>query len=172
MCRAAVHLSLLALYGLGGWLVSNQLMPIRTLLSAIGFTFSLVFATQGVVQTFTDARRAIVSLHRWGCTTPPSLQECACTKIWNRFSSISTKTLACTCGIVIESNCVMRSKHGCSQWPAMLCAVSLKTKHSLNASRLRLLRLPLQEPSMSLTITCRARKMGLVMMHSNEGPHG
>lgn len=63
-CRFAVHLSLLALYGLGGWLVSNQLMPIRTLLSAIGFTFSLVFATQGVVQTFSDARRALVSLRR------------------------------------------------------------------------------------------------------------
>ncbi|KAK9862820.1 hypothetical protein WJX84_000045 [Apatococcus fuscideae] len=62
--RFAVHLSLLALYGLGGWLVSNQLMPIRTLLSAIGFTFSLVFATQGVVQTFSDARRALVSLRR------------------------------------------------------------------------------------------------------------
>ncbi len=70
MCRFAVHLSLLALYGLGGWLVSNQLMPIRTLLSAIGFTFSLVFATQGVVQTFTDARRALVSLRRSASRTP------------------------------------------------------------------------------------------------------
>ena len=39
-------------------------MPLRVLLSAVGFTFSLVFATQGCVQTFSDARRAVVSLRR------------------------------------------------------------------------------------------------------------
>ena len=43
-------------------------MPLRVLLSAVGFTFSLVFATQGCVQTFSDARRAIVSLRRCWCT--------------------------------------------------------------------------------------------------------
>lgn len=64
-CRAAIHASLIALYGLGGWLVSQGLMPLRVLLSAIGFTFSLVFATQGCVQTFSDAQRALVSLARW-----------------------------------------------------------------------------------------------------------
>ena len=63
-CRAAVHLSLLALYGVGGFLVSRNLIPIRVLLSAIGFTFSLVFATQGVVQTFSDARRVSAGLSR------------------------------------------------------------------------------------------------------------
>ena len=42
-------------------------MPLRVLLSAVGFTFSLVFATQGCVQTFSDARRAIVSLRRCWC---------------------------------------------------------------------------------------------------------
>lgn len=63
-CRGAIHLSLLALYGLGGYLVSRGLMPLRVLLSAVGFTFSLVFATQGCVQTFSDARRAVVSLRR------------------------------------------------------------------------------------------------------------
>ncbi|CAK0787986.1 hypothetical protein CVIRNUC_011208 [Coccomyxa viridis] len=62
--RGAIHASLLALYGLGGYLVSRGLMPLRVLLSAVGFTFSLVFATQGCVQTFSDARRAIVSLRR------------------------------------------------------------------------------------------------------------
>ncbi|BDA40377.1 mitochondrial potassium channel ATP-binding subunit [Coccomyxa sp. Obi] len=62
--RAAIHASLIALYGLGGWLVSQGLMPLRVLLSAIGFTFSLVFATQGCVQTFSDAQRALVSLAR------------------------------------------------------------------------------------------------------------
>jgi len=59
-----VHASLLALYGLGGWLVAAGLMPIRVLLSAIGFTFSLVFATQGCVQTFSEARRVLVCVRR------------------------------------------------------------------------------------------------------------
>ncbi|KAK9839647.1 hypothetical protein WJX81_003007 [Elliptochloris bilobata] len=62
--RGAVHASLLALYGLGGWLVAKGLMPIRVLLSAIGFTFSLVFATQGCVQTFSEARRVLVCVRR------------------------------------------------------------------------------------------------------------
>ena len=59
-----MHASLLALYGLGGWLVAQGLMPIRVLLSAIGFTFSLVFATQGCVQTFSEARRVLVCVRR------------------------------------------------------------------------------------------------------------
>ena len=60
-----MHLSLLALYALGGFLVNQGLMPIRILLSAIGFTFSLVFATQGLVQTLSDVRRVSGSLDRW-----------------------------------------------------------------------------------------------------------
>ncbi|KAK9792243.1 hypothetical protein WJX73_005289 [Symbiochloris irregularis] len=62
--RGAIHVSLLALYGYGGWLVSRGLMPLRVLLSAIGFTFSLVFASQGVVQSFTDTRRVGAGLRR------------------------------------------------------------------------------------------------------------
>jgi hypothetical protein len=68
--RAAIHASLLALYGLGGYLVSRELMPIRVLLSAIGFTFSLVFATQGCVQTFSDSQRALLSLSRYWPDAP------------------------------------------------------------------------------------------------------
>ena len=63
--RTAVHCSLFALYGLGGWLVQRKLLPIRVLLSAIGFTFSLVFATQGVVQTLADTRKVTSSVQRW-----------------------------------------------------------------------------------------------------------
>lgn len=44
--RSSTHLSLLALYALGGHLVNNQLLPVGVLVTAIGFTFSLVFATQ------------------------------------------------------------------------------------------------------------------------------
>lgn len=62
--RGAIHLSLLALYGLGGQLVSSGLIPLRVLLSAIGFTFSLTFATQGLLQSWTDARRAGSALKR------------------------------------------------------------------------------------------------------------
>lgn len=62
--RGAVHLSLLFLYGLGGYLVNTGLMPIRTLLSAVGFTFSLIFATQGLLQTWTDARQTMAAVSR------------------------------------------------------------------------------------------------------------
>lgn len=67
--RTAVHCSLFALYGLGGWLVQRKLLPIRVLLSAIGFTFSLVFATQGVVQTLADTRKVTSSMQRWSLTS-------------------------------------------------------------------------------------------------------
>ena len=44
--RGAIHLSLVILYSLGGWLVLNNHMPLRVMLTGIGFTFSLMFATQ------------------------------------------------------------------------------------------------------------------------------
>jgi ATP-binding cassette subfamily B (MDR/TAP) protein 10 len=62
--RGAIHASLLALYAFGGYLVNQQLIPLRILLSAIGFTFSLIFATQGLLQSWTDARQAKAALHR------------------------------------------------------------------------------------------------------------
>ena len=67
--RSAVHLSLLALYGLGGWLVSRGLMPFRVLASAIGFTFSLIFATQGILASLTEYQRMVSSVRRWA---PPA----------------------------------------------------------------------------------------------------
>ena len=65
-CRFAIHVSLLALYGLGGYLVSNGLLPLRTLLSAVGFTFALVFSSQGAVQSLADSRRAVSAVQRCG----------------------------------------------------------------------------------------------------------
>ncbi|KAL6764943.1 P-loop containing nucleoside triphosphate hydrolase protein [Haematococcus lacustris] len=47
--RGAIHASLLALYAWGGWLVSSGLMPLRVMVSGIGFTFSLMYATQANV---------------------------------------------------------------------------------------------------------------------------
>lgn len=86
-------MSLLALYALGGYLVSQVrlhggyatqgsqhcaisyrsayssfalqgLMPCGVLISGIGFTYSLTYATQGVVNTLTDLRRASGAFQR------------------------------------------------------------------------------------------------------------
>lgn len=63
--RGCIHVSLLALYGLGGYLVHRQLLPISALLTGIGFTYSLVYATQGIVQTSADLRRLMVTVNRY-----------------------------------------------------------------------------------------------------------
>eukprot|EP00798_Chlamydomonas_sp_ICE-L_P020428 gene20428-27216_t len=62
--RAAIHASLLTLYGWGGWLVSQGLLPIGVLITGIGFTFSLTYATQGSVNTLSELRRASGALSR------------------------------------------------------------------------------------------------------------
>ncbi len=56
--RGAIHVSLLMLYAWGGWLVAQGLMPVGVLISGIGFTFSLMYATQGSVNTLSELRRA------------------------------------------------------------------------------------------------------------------
>lgn len=62
--RGAIHASLLALYGWGGWLVSEGIMPLRVLISGIGFTFSLMYATQGIVNSLSELRRASGAMMR------------------------------------------------------------------------------------------------------------
>lgn len=44
--RGSIHASLLILFALGGWLVTNNHMPLRVMLTGIGFTYSLLYATQ------------------------------------------------------------------------------------------------------------------------------
>lgn len=44
--------------------MSRGLLPTGTMLTAIGFTFSLVFATQGMLQSFIDARTTAAALLR------------------------------------------------------------------------------------------------------------
>eukprot|EP00877_Chromochloris_zofingiensis_P003375 jgi/Chrzof1/13038/Cz07g17170.t1 len=56
--RGAIHASLLMLYAWGGWLVSKGIMPVGMLVTGIGFTFSLMYATQGAVNTLSEMRRA------------------------------------------------------------------------------------------------------------------
>ena len=62
--RGAIHASLLALYSWGGLLVAKGLMPLGVLISGLGFTFSLTYATQGIVNTLSEMRRASGALTR------------------------------------------------------------------------------------------------------------
>lgn len=65
--RMAIHLSLLMLYAWGGYLVSQGMMPVGVLVSGIGFTFSLMYATQGAVNTLSELRRAAGAFDRVSC---------------------------------------------------------------------------------------------------------
>jgi len=62
--RLAIHISLLVLYSLGGWLIANGYMSLKTLMAGIGFTFSLIFASQGVVNTMSEWRMVEASVAR------------------------------------------------------------------------------------------------------------
>ncbi|GMH42099.1 hypothetical protein BSKO_10018 [Bryopsis sp. KO-2023] len=62
--RLAVHLSLMLLFGLGGPLVRQQVLPYGILVTSIGFTFSLVYASQGLVSTLTDLRKTVSAMKR------------------------------------------------------------------------------------------------------------
>merc|ERR1712176_1538379 len=62
--RFSIYASLLSLYVYGGFLVNSGVMPLRVLISGIGYTFSLVFATQGITNTFADLAKAATSVRK------------------------------------------------------------------------------------------------------------
>lgn len=62
--RGAVHFSLLVLFWYGGALVRQGLLPYRMLVTAIGYVFSIVYASQGMVNSFIDYRKAKTALTR------------------------------------------------------------------------------------------------------------
>lgn len=62
--RLAIHLSLLALFGLGGYLVRQNNLSYGVLVTCIGYTYSLVYASQGLVSTLTDLRKASSAFQR------------------------------------------------------------------------------------------------------------
>lgn len=64
LSRFAIYSSLILLYAYGGNLVVSGRMPVKSLIAGIGYTFSLVFATQGITNTFADAQRAMASIRR------------------------------------------------------------------------------------------------------------
>ncbi|CAM8900573.1 hypothetical protein QQ045_010835 [Rhodiola kirilowii] len=64
LTRAAVYVSLLALYSLGGSKVKAGELSVGTVASFIGYTFTLTFAVQGLVNTFGDLRGSLAATER------------------------------------------------------------------------------------------------------------
>ncbi|KAL3524231.1 hypothetical protein ACH5RR_017065 [Cinchona calisaya] len=64
LTRIAVYVSLMALYCLGGSKVKTGEMTVGTVASFIGYTFTLTFAVQGLVNTFGDLRGAFAASDR------------------------------------------------------------------------------------------------------------
>ncbi|XP_019228275.1 PREDICTED: ABC transporter B family member 28 isoform X1 [Nicotiana attenuata] len=62
--RVAVYISLMALYCLGGSKVKAGEMSVGIVASFIGYTFTLTFAVQGLVNTFGDLRTAFAATER------------------------------------------------------------------------------------------------------------
>jgi ATP-binding cassette subfamily B (MDR/TAP) protein 8 len=62
--RGCIYLSLLTLYAWGGYLVSSGALPVGALIASVGYTFGLIFATQGVVNTAADFKAAGSALRR------------------------------------------------------------------------------------------------------------
>ncbi|CAH8275390.1 unnamed protein product [Arabidopsis lyrata] len=62
--RVAVYISLLALYCLGGSKVKTGELAVGTVVSFIGYTFTLTFAVQGLVNTFGDLRGTFAAIDR------------------------------------------------------------------------------------------------------------
>nr|AJE26136.1 ATP-binding cassette type B [Salix matsudana] len=64
LTRVAVYISLLTLYSLGGSKVKAGLLSVGTIASFIGYTFTLTFAVQGLVNTLGDLRGALAAIER------------------------------------------------------------------------------------------------------------
>ncbi|GBG92354.1 hypothetical protein CBR_g55235 [Chara braunii] len=62
--RIAVYLSLIAVYTIGGMQVEKGTLPVRAMVAFIGYTFTLTFAMQGLVNTLGDLRKTITSVER------------------------------------------------------------------------------------------------------------
>ncbi|KAF5743564.1 ABC transporter B family member 28 [Tripterygium wilfordii] len=64
LTRVAIYISLLALYCLGGSKVKAGELSVGTMASFIGYTFTLTFAVQGLVNTFGDLRGTLSAIER------------------------------------------------------------------------------------------------------------
>ncbi|TYK00307.1 ABC transporter B family member 28 [Cucumis melo var. makuwa] len=64
LTRVAVYISLMTLYWLGGDKVKAGELSVGTMASFIGYTFTLTFAVQGLVNSFGDLRRTFAAVER------------------------------------------------------------------------------------------------------------
>ncbi|WJX66439.1 ABC transporter B member 28 [Trifolium repens] len=64
LTRVAVYISLISLYCLGGSKVKAGQLSVGTMASFIGYTFTLTFAVQGLVNTFGDLRGSLAAVER------------------------------------------------------------------------------------------------------------
>ncbi|XP_038874659.1 ABC transporter B family member 28 isoform X1 [Benincasa hispida] len=64
LTRVAVYVSLMTLYWLGGDKVKAGELSVGTMASFIGYTFTLTFAVQGLVNSFGDLRRTFAAVER------------------------------------------------------------------------------------------------------------
>ncbi|KAK0596817.1 hypothetical protein LWI29_019329 [Acer saccharum] len=64
LTRVAIYISLLTLYCLGGSKVKAGELSVGIMASFIGYTFTLTFAVQGLVNTFGDLRGAFAAVER------------------------------------------------------------------------------------------------------------
>lgn len=62
--RVVIYISLMALYILGGSKVKAGQLAVGTMVSFIGYTFTLTFAVQGVVNSLGDARAVLAAIDR------------------------------------------------------------------------------------------------------------
>jgi ATP-binding cassette subfamily B (MDR/TAP) protein 10 len=62
--RIAIYVSLMALYVLGGSKVKAGQLSVGTMVSFIGYTFTLTFAVQGMVNTLADLRGMLAAVER------------------------------------------------------------------------------------------------------------
>ncbi|MCO5581757.1 hypothetical protein L7F22_035645 [Adiantum nelumboides] len=62
--RVVIYISLMALYVLGGAKVKAGQLAVGTMVSFIGYTFTLTFAVQGLVNSLGDARAVLAAIDR------------------------------------------------------------------------------------------------------------
>ncbi|KAJ8499707.1 hypothetical protein OPV22_010259 [Ensete ventricosum] len=72
LTRTVVYISLMALYCLGGSKVKAGELSVGTMVSFIGYTFTLTFAVQGGVNTLGDLRRTFAAAERINSILSPA----------------------------------------------------------------------------------------------------
>eukprot|EP01025_Chloroclados_australasicus_P043591 TRINITY_DN4675_c1_g1_i1.p1 TRINITY_DN4675_c1_g1~~TRINITY_DN4675_c1_g1_i1.p1 ORF type:complete len:694 (-),score=34.21 TRINITY_DN4675_c1_g1_i1:191-2272(-) len=64
LTRGAIHLSIVILFAYGGRLVMSGQIPLGTLVQGLGYIYTIMFASQGLTQTYMDVRKSAAALER------------------------------------------------------------------------------------------------------------